>query len=995
MRRVSFISSWRLAVAVFAVLLVGFAPALYGQVLTGNLYGTCVDNNGEPLPGVTVTVTGVGAPRVQVTNAEGQFRFLGLDPGNYQLEAALDGFSTVEYPSVNIRVGRNTTLEVQLSPAIEEVITVTSETPLLDQRKISRGTTVSQIELESIPSARDPWAILSQTPGVVVDRVNVGGNESGQQSVFSGGGQSSSQNVFAVDGVVITDMAAVGSSSTYYDFDQFTEVQIETGGTDISSATSGVAVNLVTKRGSNQARGSGRFFLTDSQELFGIIEQADPSLDTNDLGPGQAGLSGNSINEITEYGFEAGGAFKKDLIWGWGSYGRNDIKTFNSVGNADDTLLENTALKINAQLTSANSAVGSFNRGDKLKFGRNTGPNRQVETTWDQQGPTEVFKFEDTHVFNSNFFATGSYSFVDGGFQLVAKSGFGADGVAALLDSDGNWKNGFWGGVDDRNSESYKIDASYFFNTGDLNHELKFGGRLRDFEQISNFRWPGPDQIYFLACENTGTCGAGGSFGLAPGSDAELGVAQRVGLIEDTLDYTSFWVSDTITKGRWTINAGLRYDQQEGENLAGTAEAHPVFGSDLPALSFDGNNGDFDYSDILPRVGVTYALGPEQKTLVRASYASFAQQLDTARLTRVNPVSSAYATFAFTDGNGDNIWQNTEPFAFIVDTSVFNSLSSPNVNDPGLDAEITNELLLGVEHALLPELVVALDVTLREVDDVQTLYPLVNDGGTVRVATAADYVLDTTLTGSPLPNGSNWSADFYTLDPSVSFTSGYFLTNGDRSRRYEGASVSFTKRLSNRWMARGYLNYGDATWDIGSGHLALDDPTDAPGLGFGPAQEGTDDQDTDGALFAEQSGGSSKDVFFQSTWSWNLNGLYQVAPDKPWGFNVAANLYGREGYPLPYFANFTGADGITRSAAVTADVDSFRTDDIFVTDLRLEKEFRANQNFTFTFSIDAFNIFNDGYVMQRETQINAGNGDFLEETLSPRIYRLGVRLSWK
>lgn len=944
MRRVSVSSSWRRAVAVAVVLFLGAGAAAFGQVLTGNLYGTTTDAQGQALPGVTVAVTGFGAPRVQVTDAQGQFRFLNLDPGNYALKAELDGFSTVEYPAVNIRVGRNTTLEIKLSAAVEEVITVTAESPLLDSRRITQGTTVSQVELESIPTARDPWAILTQTPGVTTDRVNVGGIESGQQAVFTGGGQASAENVFAVDGVVITDMAAVGSSSTYYDFDQFTEVQIGTGGTDITAATSGVTVNLVTKRGSNQARGSGRFMLTDSQKLFGIFEQSDPDIDPNDLGPGQASLAGNSINEIIEYGFEAGGAFKKDRVWGWGSYGRNDIKTFNSRGFADDTLLENTALKVNAQATEANSLTASFNRGDKLKFGRSTSPARQVETTWDQAGPSEIFKFEDTHVFSSSLFVTGTYSFVDGGFQLIPKSGFGAAGVEAVQGPDGNWRGGFQGGFDDRNSDSYQLDASYFFSTGDINHELKFGGRLRGFEQNSNFAWSGPTQIYYLACENTGNCGAGGAFGLPPGSDADQGVAQRVGIVDDTQDYTSLWVADTLTRGRWTINAGLRYDQQDGENLASTATAHPLFPNDLPSLTFNGNDGGgIEYSDILPRIGVTYALGSEQKTLLRGSFAQFASQLDSVRITRVNPVSSSYASFVFVDQDGDNILDAGEQSVFIVDTSVFSRLASPNLNDPDLEAETTSEVLLGLEHALLPELVVSLDVTYRAVDDIQTAYPLINDGTGVRVATRADYVFDRRLTNTPtqlLPNGSGWSADFYRLRDGLTFTNGTFLTNGDRSRTYTGFSAGFTKRLSNRWMARGYLNYGDADWDIGPGHVALDDPTDAAGLASFN-NEGFVDEDTDGALYSEQSAGSAKDVFIQSTWSWNLNGMYQIAPDKAWGFNIAANLYGREGYPLPYWARLTGPDGITRRAAVTAEVDSFRTDDLFSADLRLEKEFRV------------------------------------------------------
>ena len=69
---------------------------------------------------------------------------------------------------------------------MEDVITVTAESPLLDERRISTGATVSQTELQKIPTARDPWAVLQTTPGVLTDRVNVGGNETGQQAVIGG-----------------------------------------------------------------------------------------------------------------------------------------------------------------------------------------------------------------------------------------------------------------------------------------------------------------------------------------------------------------------------------------------------------------------------------------------------------------------------------------------------------------------------------------------------------------------------------------------------------------------------------------------------------------------------------------------------------------------------------------------------------------------------------------------------------------------------------------
>ena len=85
----------------------------------GNLYGTVVDNQGSALPGVTVTITGQGAPQVQVTDAQGQFRFLEIQQGSYDVKAELEGFNTISYPGIQIHAGRNANIEITLHPTIE------------------------------------------------------------------------------------------------------------------------------------------------------------------------------------------------------------------------------------------------------------------------------------------------------------------------------------------------------------------------------------------------------------------------------------------------------------------------------------------------------------------------------------------------------------------------------------------------------------------------------------------------------------------------------------------------------------------------------------------------------------------------------------------------------------------------------------------------------------------------------------------------------------
>src|SRR5688500_6414396 len=111
----------RVALTLFVLLAIPAAA----QYQTGNVYGTVTDNSGTALPGVTVTLSGFGAPRTFVTDAQGNFRFLNLDPGSYQLEADLSGFGRLTRSNILVDVGRNTTADLQIRPTVAETLTVT------------------------------------------------------------------------------------------------------------------------------------------------------------------------------------------------------------------------------------------------------------------------------------------------------------------------------------------------------------------------------------------------------------------------------------------------------------------------------------------------------------------------------------------------------------------------------------------------------------------------------------------------------------------------------------------------------------------------------------------------------------------------------------------------------------------------------------------------------------------------------------------------------
>src|SRR5437667_12342527 len=288
-----------LAVLAAALCVSLLAVSAYAQYQSGNIYGKVQAKDGSVLPGVTVTLTGVGAPQTTVSDAQGNFRFINLSPGTYALKADLSGYGTASRTGIGVRLGANADVTMTLNPSVSESITVTAEAPLLDVRKAGTAIDVTKVELEKIPTSRDPWTILQQAPGVQVDRINVGGNQSGQQSVYIGKGSDATQNTWNVDGVNITDMGATGSSPLYFDFDSFEEMQITTGGSDPRVMTPGVQLNMVTKRGTNDFRGSGRYFYTPGSY------QADASV------PGEAVgylAQTDAIKFVRDFGGEIGGA---------------------------------------------------------------------------------------------------------------------------------------------------------------------------------------------------------------------------------------------------------------------------------------------------------------------------------------------------------------------------------------------------------------------------------------------------------------------------------------------------------------------------------------------------------------------------------------------------------------------------------------------------------------------------------------------------------------
>src|SRR5262245_9631431 len=455
-------------------------PTIAGaQVFTGRIDVTVRDTTSAVLPGVTVSIAG---PQNQnsVTDAQGEAHFLNLAAGTYEVKAALQGFADYLNKTVPVSAGAAVPLRVTLNvQGVSEQVQVAAETPILEPKRQAIATNITSQELQNIPTARDPWVILQTVPAVVVDRVNVGGSESGQQSNYIAKGATTGDNTWYMDGIPITDMSALGSSPSYYDFDMFQEMQVTTGGADAQQATPGVQMNFVLKSGTNTPHGSTRAYY-ENKDLQGDNLPSD-LVETL----GGASGKGNRINKYADYGGELGGPIVRDRLWGWGSYGRTDVNIQTLAGVPDKTTLEDIAAKAQAAFTPVLRGNFTFFSGNKQKDGRGAGPFNPPETTWIQDGPSKMYKGEVTWAASSTLFLAARGAHVNGPFTLTPKGGL--DNGQVFVDSDGVYHNSNLFQSNDRPQVVFNGDGNWFRGR----HEVRFGASVRDYTDDNTTRYAG------------------------------------------------------------------------------------------------------------------------------------------------------------------------------------------------------------------------------------------------------------------------------------------------------------------------------------------------------------------------------------------------------------------------------------------------------------------------------------------------------------------------
>jgi hypothetical protein len=949
----------------------------FAQIQGGSITGTIKDDQGGVLSGVTVTVQGVDATQTFTTDATGEFRFLNLAPGPYKVTASLQGFTTLVREDVIVAVGKNVDLPMTLKLAsVAETITVTGESPVIDTKATGTATNFTTDELTKIPTSRDPFALMRSVPGVLVDRVNIGGNETGQQSNFASKGTRPQDAVWTMDGINITDMAATGASPSYYNYDNFDEIQVSTAGQDIKQPTGGMGLNLIVKRGTNQFHGGFRgYFDNESMESDNVPDEL------RALGITHATSDHNK--QISDYGFDIGGPILRDKAWFYGSYSLQDVRLVRRAGSlVDRTQLKNPDVKLNWQATRKDMLSFLYFDGFKIKDGRSPGVSgilfdAPTATFHQDNAYTDnplhgLWKLADDRVISSNMFLSVKAAYFNTGFVLDPEGGLdqqaGRDFVSGHSFGSVNQS------LNVRPQKIVNADLNNFFTGFGGSHDLKYGAGFRNVDAISGTQWPG-----------------NGILGLQRSATDFQAQIFRQGNGGNRAEYLDFYVGDTISRDRMTIDFGIRYDRQWGRALPSTTQSNKAFPDVVPGFTFAGYETPFTWNNVSPRAGITYALDEGKKTVARASFSRYAGQLETGTVGVMNPSSAAgSATYRWQDLNGDHFVQANEvllgPANFITSAGGFNpanptSVTSSNVLDPNLKAPKTSSVVAGIDRELMPNLALQVNYSYTRTSD---LFGNFSGRITPRVGvTLADYVPGSGFSGT-LPDGTPYNVPtFIPIKAKVDAGGNGFITRNIPGyyTDYHGVELGLVKRLSNKWMGRVGFSWNNAREHYTSAAGLYDTNGNLTPTLTEPLK--------DGGQFAPQSGGSgSGNIYINAKWQFNANALYQA----PYGIEVSGNVFGRQGYPYPLFRQGTtaalGSDS-TLQVLVTPEIDTFRYPNLWNTDLRVAREFRFNQ-VKIRGILDAFNVFNANTALVRNNNLGSLSFNTLAQNLSPRIFRVGL-----
>lgn len=714
---------WRLGVAAVAIALLAAAPS-FAQT-TGRITGTLTDASGAALPGASVSITSPSLQGSQTTTSDnnGEFRFLSVPPGSYAVKVELSGFKTVERSGVVVGLDRTVQLPIALEVAsVVETVTVTGVAPVIDTSSASTGVNATADLFQRIPLQRDIYDVARIATGTQSDTFGT--------AVY---GSTSAENQYIIEGVNVTGIET-GIEGKTLNFDFIEEIEVKTGGLPAEyGRLTGGAINVLTKSGGNNFKGSG----------FGFYEGG--GLQSNDVTAGDRPLTTTNVVNVEhkyDFGVELGGYLVKDKLWFFGAYNRVDeqrdteiIRFIDSPGTPAPGSVVPLTIKSNlyagkltwkagADHTLTASIFGDPSEREGNVFATATnGAIAGPPSTW--QGTRNLgsadYAARYDGVFGNSFLVRALY----GRHQEKDKFGGAGRDIAQNLNQlvSPTALSGGFGFFQDQEftRDIWKADLTKFLGS----HEFKFGGDYEKVQSITNNYQGGAGQrIYNLRSASLGPYYRHRYYvdDLAPGFDRDDPTTWQIALpqvSEPNSRNVSAYLQDSwkVAKG-FTLNLGLRWEQQDVRDRF-----------DETAFKIDDNWS--------PRVGFIWDVNNNGKSKLYANWGRFYESV---------PQDINIRAFG---GELVCFCNNFSPSASDIrpDPSAPRSslLGGEEPVDPSLKGQYIDELMGGFEYEVAPNFVLGVKGSYRKLGRVIEDFLVISEG-TYFIANPGEGTFGTEMT---------------------------------------------------------------------------------------------------------------------------------------------------------------------------------------------------------------------------------------------------------
>ena len=969
----------------FALLVIATAPAV-AQDFRGRLNGTVTDNTGAVLPGVTVTASSPSLiqPQVQVTGADGSYRFLALPPGLYTIDFELTGFQNVKRQDVRVIINQTLTADQQLNVAtLQETVTVTGQSPIVDTSTTAMGTNFTKELLTEIPNARDVWAAMSQSPGIQMTGFDVGGSNTGNQTGYRSYGMDG-QNQTRVEGIDTTEGTAANAG--YFDFGSFEEFQVGGAGADSGAFAGGAVLSISVKSGGDRFNGTWYSdFLNESTVADNVPDYLktantpeDGLFSRNGLcfqRSGETICRGNAVKKQFDLNGDFGGPIVKQKAWFFTSWRLNDKYAF-ITGLGDTTerskLSNKYTFKGTFQVGRNNQIIGFLNKREKLQDKRGITVNTPLSAAYYQSSRNYPWKTEWTSVLGSrafldvlygnwyNFFPlrpTRDYDLYDGPWTPPRQ-----DTATSVWSSTGG-NNGYQD--QKRYKPQFYTTLSYFKDGWKGSHDLRAGFDWKR-DRRSLFR-DQPFDIWYR--DNNGAL-----------NSVDLYNSSVTG-VNDVV-YTAGWLNDTWkVADRLTLNIGLRFEayRDEWPDQEFAPNGHPQLASftdpryqtfiaprTVSATTVANTN------TISPKVGFAYDLSGDNRTVIKGFYGRSRWNSADTLADQENPVGLAALRYAFVscsatvttncDLNGNRLVDGpAELGAYQTSTGGAGFVRV----DRGLTRPTTDEISLNLEREISAGLSGRASYVYKNMRNVW---------GEIDVVRAANYTVPFTISdpGADRVTGTADDQRFQTMALAAGTGQDRVFTNlGDRGNAdFQNVEFAVNRRFSGRWMLLGSVGM---TWST-MAHTQNGARYGNTTFPYRPADR----------LFGDDG------VETTSLWNYKVIGRYVL----PMDIGVSGSWKVQSGFNYARTISVAMPVEGTRTIRVEP-VDTNRYPSVAILDFRLDKSFDMGKAGKFSPMLDVFNILNSGVATTIRTT-NTATAPFNEVTaiLNPRVIRFGIRYNF-